>query len=76
MLKVESYYTGADACCMWQELQSITDYKGRHSWDLPNNASLPDKLNAFYARLDKNNTKPCMRAPRQLRGLDDLARRS
>jgi hypothetical protein len=28
-----------------------------------NDASLPDKLNAFYERFDKNNTKPCMRFP-------------
>jgi hypothetical protein len=59
----ESYYTGSDTRRMWQGLQSISDYKGRPSRDLPNDASLPDELNAFYARFDKNNTKLCKRAP-------------
>jgi hypothetical protein len=56
--KVESYYTGSNASRVWQGLQSITDYKGRPSHDLPNNASLPDELNAFYAHLDNNNIMP------------------
>jgi hypothetical protein len=42
--KVESYYTGSEVRHMLQGLQSITDYKGRSSHDLPNDASLPDKL--------------------------------
>ena len=29
--KIESYYTGSDARRMWQGLQTITDYKGKHS---------------------------------------------
>ena len=44
---------------MSQGLQSITDYKGRPNCDLPNDASLPDELNAFYARFDNKNTEPC-----------------
>ena len=32
--KIESYYTGSDARRMWQGLQTITDYKGKHSRDL------------------------------------------
>jgi hypothetical protein len=34
---------------MWQGLQTITDYKGKLSQELPSDVILPDKLNAFYA---------------------------
>jgi hypothetical protein len=61
--KIESYYTGSDACWMWQGLQTITDYKVKHSRELPSDTSLPDKLNHFYARFEANNTETCMRAP-------------
>lgn len=44
-----------------QGLQSIADYKGRFNHDLPNDASLPDELNAFYVHFD-NNIKPAVRA--------------
>ena len=30
---------------MWQGLQTITDYKGKHSRELPSDTSLPDELN-------------------------------
>ena len=46
--------------------RSITDYKEIPSRDLPDDASLPDKLNAVYARFDNNNTVPCVRAPTRL----------
>ena len=48
---------------MWQGLQTITDYKGKHSRELPSDTSLPDELNYFYARFEANNTETCMRAP-------------
>ena len=48
---------------MWQGLQTITDYKGKHSRVLPSDMSLLDELNYFYARLEANNTGTCMRAP-------------
>ena len=38
--KIESYYTGCDARLMWQGLQTITDYKGKHSGELPNDTTL------------------------------------
>ena len=41
----------------------ITDYKGKHSRELPSFQSLPDELNAFYAHYDESNTEACMRAP-------------
>ena len=47
---------------MWQGLQTITDYKGKHSCDLPTGTSQPDLLNHFYARFEASNTEACMRA--------------
>ena len=41
---------------MWQHLQTITDYKGKHSCELPSDKSLTDKLNNFYAHNEANNT--------------------
>jgi hypothetical protein len=48
---------------MWQGLQTITDYKGKHSRELPSDIRLPDELNHFYARLEASNTEACMRTP-------------
>ena len=56
--KIESYYTGSNARQMWQGLQTITDYKGKHSRELHRDTSLRDKLNNFQA----SNTKTGMRA--------------
>jgi hypothetical protein len=47
---------------MWQGLLTITDYKGKHSRELPSDTSLPDELNYFYARFEASNTETCMRA--------------
>jgi hypothetical protein len=47
---------------MWQGLQTITDYKGKHSRE-PSDTSLPDELNYFYARFEANNTETYMRVP-------------
>ena len=55
--KVKSYSTGSNTRHM-EGLQSNMDYKGRSNHDLPNDASLPDILNAFYARFDNNHTVP------------------
>jgi hypothetical protein len=49
--KIESYYTSSFACRMWQGLQTITDYKGKHSRELPSDTSLPDERNYFYSIL-------------------------
>jgi hypothetical protein len=42
---------------MWQGLQTITNYKGEHSCELPSYTSLPNELNYFYARFEASNTK-------------------
>ena len=60
--KIESYHTGSDARLMWQGLQTIKDYKGKHSRELHSDTSLPDELNHFYARFEARNTESCMRA--------------
>ena len=43
-------------------MQTITDYKGKHSRELPSDTSLPDELNHFYACFEASNTEACMRA--------------
>ena len=60
--KIESYNTGFDTSLTWQGLQTFTDYKGKHSHELPSDTSLPDELNHFYARFEARNTEACMRA--------------
>jgi hypothetical protein len=57
--KIKLYYTGSEARRMWQCLQTISDYKGKHSRELPSDTSLPDELNYFYARFEANNTETC-----------------
>ena len=61
--KIEIHYTGSEGSRMWQGLQTIMDYKGKPSYELPSDASLPEGLNAFYAHVEANNTDACMRAP-------------
>jgi hypothetical protein len=40
--KIESYYTGSDTRRMWQDLQTFTDYKGKHSHKLSIDTNLLD----------------------------------
>ena len=58
--KVESYDTGYDTRCIWQGLQTIPDYKGKPSHELPSNKELPNELNAFYALFEEYSTLPCV----------------
>jgi hypothetical protein len=51
---------------MWQGLQTITDYKGKHRQELPSDMSLPDELSYFYTRFEANNSETCMRPPAAL----------
>ena len=39
------------------DCKTITDYKGKPRRELPSDASLPDELNAFYARFEASNTE-------------------
>ena len=60
--KIESYYAGSNARRMWQGLQAVTEYEGKHSRELPSDTSIPDELNYFYARFEVSNTETCMRS--------------
>ena len=60
--KIESHYTGSDTRRMWQGWLTITNYKGKHSRELPSDMSLPDKLNYFNARFEASNNETRMRA--------------
>ena len=43
---------------MWQDLQTITDYKGNTSHVADTDVLLPDKLNTFIARFEDNTVPP------------------
>ena len=60
--EIHSYYTGFDARLIWQGLQTITDYKGKQSRELPSDTSRPDELNNVYASFEASNTEACKRA--------------
>ena len=47
---------------MWQSLQTITDYKEKHSRERLSDTSLTDELNFSYACFETNNTEMCMSA--------------
>ena len=48
---------------MCQSWKTITDYKGEPRRELPSDASLPDELNAFYARFEASNSEAGTKAP-------------
>jgi hypothetical protein len=45
---------------MWQDLQTITDYRGKTSHVADTDVLLPDKLNTFFARFE-DDTVPLTR---------------
>ncbi len=47
---------------MWTGIRALTDYKPANSIPPNSNASLPDELNNFYARFDRVNTEPPIKA--------------
>ena len=55
----EPYFTGSNARL---GLETITNYKGKHSHELLGDANLPDELNNFYAHFEASNTEACMGA--------------
>ena len=61
---VELQLKGSNMRCMWQGLQSITDYKKKTS-PVADIVLLPDKLNNFFARFEDNTvplTRPATKA--------------
>jgi hypothetical protein len=59
---MKSCKTGSNTRWIWQGLQTITDYKGKHSRELPSDTSQQDELNYFYACFEASNIETCMRA--------------
>jgi hypothetical protein len=56
--KVESRFNGSDTRRMWQDLQTIKDYKRKTSHVADTNVLLPDRLNTFFARFEDNTVPP------------------
>jgi hypothetical protein len=44
------------------DVAGLANYYGQPSHVLPSDVSLPEELNAFYARFEASNTEACMRA--------------
>ena len=59
---VKKNCAGSDVRRRRDGLQTITDYKGKASHELPSDRSLSNELNVFYARFEASKTEPCMRA--------------
>ena len=56
-LRIEEHFTNySDPRRMWQGIQAITDYKPAHITPQSSDASLPEELNLFYGRFDKDNS--------------------
>jgi hypothetical protein len=55
--KLEDQFSSGNTREAWQGLQSITDYKVKAP-STSDDPSLPDQLNDFYARFDRQNTTP------------------
>ena len=54
--KLEDRFATGDARSVWQGLREITDFRGRPRSTEPPSASLPNELNAFFARFETDGT--------------------
>lgn len=61
--KLEGYYLNNNTRSMWQGIQSVTNYRKTTTTTDPQNTTLPDSLNVFYARFDRQNTNTPSKAP-------------
>ena len=62
-LRIEEHFANnSDSRRMWQGIQAITNYKSTKASPLISDASLPDELNTFYARFDRENTVTATKA--------------
>ncbi len=61
--KVEEQFNTNNARSIWQGINNITDFKGNKPATVNIAASLPDKLNHFYARFEAHNTAHIENAP-------------
>ena len=60
---IEDKFDSKDSKVLWSNLKLGTQYKGPSKSVVSNDASLPDKLNDFYARFDKDNNSIAGPAP-------------
>jgi hypothetical protein len=56
--KLESQFQSNNTRDVWQGMQTITNYKKKAPPVDVSDKDLPDKLNEFYARFDRQNTTP------------------
>ncbi len=61
--KIEEQFNTNNARSMWQGINNITYFKGNKPATVNIAASLPDKLNLFYARFEAHNTAHTESAP-------------
>ena len=55
---MKSQFNSSDMRRMWQDHQTITDYKKKTSHVTDTDVLLPDKLNTFFARFEDNTLPP------------------
>ncbi len=60
---IQEQFNTNNARSMWQGINNITDFKGNKPATVNIAASLPDKLNLFYARFEAHNTAHTESAP-------------
>ena len=61
--KLESLYLNNNTCSMWKGIQAATNYRTTMTTPDTRDATLPDRLNNFYARFDRLNTDTPSKAP-------------
>lgn len=59
-LRIQDHFYTNDPRSMWRGIKCITGYKGKDA-ECPLEPSLPDALNAFYARFDLSNSSKSIR---------------
>ena len=60
--KVENQFSAGNASAVWKGVQTITDYKQKAVTD-NEDPELPNNLNNFYARFDRQNDSPIPSPP-------------
>ena len=62
--RVEEKFQSGDSKALWSNINLITNYKGHSKTADPDDVTLPDRLNEFYARFDRDNNSQPSLAPR------------
>lgn len=62
-LQIEEHFNNnSDPRRMWQGIQAITDYRPKNPTPTASDISIADELNKFYARFDRDNKDPAIKA--------------